>query len=90
MADVPSLQDSSAHDGLSELCGAIVIHLACRVRTAKSGSLELATRVVLDHHLVTDLVGVIFAVFVLPLVILKDKVLLSFLDALPVCDKRDV
>ena len=58
--------------------------------TNKPSSFELAIWVSLDHHLVTDLVGVVFAVLVFPFVVLKDKVLLPFLDVLPVCCERDV
>ena len=64
------------------------MHLANRVRTYELDSFELPIRVCINHHLVSDLVGVIFASFVFSLVVLKDKVLLPFLDVLSVCHKQ--
>ena len=87
VADVPCLGDSSTCGGLSELNGTIVIDTGHCVRTYKSGSFELPIRVCFDHYLVSNLVGVIFASLVFSLVVLKDKVLLPFLNALPVCHK---
>ena len=88
MADVPCLGDSSTCCGLSELNGTIVIDSGYCIRTYESCSFELPTLVCVDHHLVSDLVGVIFASLVFSLVVLKDKVLLPFFDVVPVCDEQ--
>ena len=90
LADVPCLGDSSTCGGLSELNGTIVIDSGYWIRTYKSRSFELATRVSLNHHLVSDLIGVVDASLVFSLVVLKDAVLLPCLDVLPVCYERDV
>ena len=88
--DVPDLRDSSTIGGLCELYGTIVKHSGYCVRSLKPSSFELTAGVVLHHYLVSDLVGVVLAGEVLPLVVLKGTVLFPFLDILPILQIGDV
>ena len=44
----------------------------------------------MDHHLIANRILVGFASSVFTLIVLKDAILLSFFDVLPVCLERDI
>ena len=88
--DVPRLKDSSTGGGLSELDGAIVINLANCVWSRILGWPMLAIGVLFDHDFVTNATDMINAFCVFSCIVLEDKLLVSFLDALPVWLEGDV
>ena len=93
LSDVPCLRDSSAfiRGGLCELWGAIVfIDLGDRTRTDPAGSFELAAGVSLYHNLIARLVDMLASRGIFGFVVLKDAMLLPFLDALPIGFERHI
>ena len=92
--DIPCLGDSSAACGgagdLGELCSAIVIDLCECVGARVTVGAMFAVWIFFDHYLISCAVLVVDASSVLSFIVLFDKLLLSFLDILPIGNKGDV
>ena len=91
LANIPRLADSTTVMGdLRKLRGAVVKDLVHRARTGPASSFELATGVLFNHCLISNMIGVVSAGLALRFVILDDSMLLSCFDALPISFKGDV
>ena len=90
--DVPCLMDSSTCSGPTELNGAIVIHLTDRVRTSAlvCPRAVLVVGVLFNAGFLSHGVSVIVASGILTRVVLKDKLLLLFLDMFSISLKGNV
>ena len=93
LSDVPCLRDSSAFSrgGLSELWGAnVVTDLGDRTGAEPAGSFELAAGVSLYHNLIARLVDMLSSRGIFGFVVLKDAMLLPFLNVLPIGFERHI
>ena len=92
--DIPCLVDSSAAcsgaGDLGELYSAIVIDLCECVRARVTVGAMFAVWIFLDHNLSSYAVLVVDTSSVLSFIVLFDKLLLSFLDILPIGNEGDV
>ena len=82
--DVPCLIDSSTCGVLDELDSAIVIDLYDPERTFVMWETMFSVPLLFYHNLVVHLVCMRKPLGVLSFIVMKDKLLLSFLEVLPV------
>ena len=88
--DIPCLVDSSAGGVLLELDRSIVVNGSHSVGSREAVRAMFAVGRKSYHDLVTNLIGVWEALGVFPFVVLKDELLLSILNVLPVRLEGDV
>ena len=74
---------------LFEPWSAIVIHSSHRVRPSFLIGTMFTVRVTVNHYLVSNGVGVLNAGRIFASIVLKDELLLTILDVLPVSLERD-